>query len=667
MKNKTMRWLTVAAALLCLIVLISLRPHAEETADPPFSGQRTIVYEIDSGLLPNYLVGGRTALEGYLRVYQPEWLSVSFTAGERTTSMTLDFTFETMQDYREKLQALSLRSPVLLYTGGDNVTYCENLTASDLLNFLRSPMKRNGALGTFDFARLFRPAGGSFQLNGQTYEATSPQCINRTPVTMKASQIVIQTTARADGVYERSVLVTVREEDATATATELWKGQMSPLAEEVVSRTQGTAHQFGVSFTAAGAAELAQKTMQALNVDDTATETVAALDGETVSVALNESLDLTSLLDAENGKFSYTFTLGNGCDTLLVPEELSQNTEEQEPEEGAATNQMEVTDPAKASALAVGYHRPFRFSSVEVITDLTDPRGRLGRTIRYTVPLTVAEDYHSEVTDELSATLVPGQTLEIYDTMDSRCYEIRFGSWFPQQFTEMTQAQFPSASMELQRSWLPFLTSSCRQSLGNAGSRYAGGSEAVRWQVLLPDGTTVTEGQTEGDALTVTLTWKDSSRRAWLWGTILAGTALLILLLLTIVVLVVRHRWKKRRAARGQLPAKTKRSADKKKVKRNKRQKKTVAEQSREPAMANTSMQEPVKSVTPVADLSGKKESVVPAAVVTPAAEPDAVAAVSPVAEAKTDARQEGFCEMCGEPLKAGQKFCGRCGHRRTQ
>ena len=88
MKNKTMRWLTVAAALLCLIVLISLRPHAEETADPPFSGQRTIVYEIDSGLLPNYLVGGRTALEGYLRVYQPEWLSVSFTAGERTTSMT---------------------------------------------------------------------------------------------------------------------------------------------------------------------------------------------------------------------------------------------------------------------------------------------------------------------------------------------------------------------------------------------------------------------------------------------------------------------------------------------------------------------------------------------------------------------------------------------------
>ena len=74
MKNKGMRLL--AAVLLCGMLLLCPRVRADETADaaapdPVFAGERSVVYAIDSGLLPNYLVGGKTALDGYLRVYQP--------------------------------------------------------------------------------------------------------------------------------------------------------------------------------------------------------------------------------------------------------------------------------------------------------------------------------------------------------------------------------------------------------------------------------------------------------------------------------------------------------------------------------------------------------------------------------------------------------------------
>lgn len=618
MRTKRIWWLS-AVVLLCLSFLLFLPVHAEESSeeappDPVFAGERSVVYEIDSGLLPNYLVGGRTALDGYLRVYKPAWLSVDFTVQERTISMNLSFSFASVQEYRDELAELSLRSPVLLYEEGTPVTYCENLTADDLLNFLHTPMKKNGALGSIDFSKLFRPKGGTFVLNGETYEASSPLCINRTPAVMTASGILIRTTAKKDGLYERTVLVSVPQEDVTDTVIALWEGQMSPLAEEITSNTQGTVHQFGVSFTAAGAEQLAQKTMQALNVSDTATETLRALDDQNVQVTLQESLDLEPLMDPATGDFTYTFTLGDGCDTLLVPSDLPLIV---------VDDQVETSDAAQASNLAVSYHRPFGFSSLSVTTDLTDPMGKIGRTIRYTVPLTVAEAYHQKVTNALGNALVRGQTLEIYDTAEERCYEIHYQSWFPKQLTEMTRAQFPAVSMELTRARFPFLTSRFHQTLGAPDCAYSTGIETVTWQVLLPDGTKVTSGEAEGESAAETLAWQDISRRSWISGAVLTAAGLLVVAVILRSVIALRRRWKKFLARKA--AAKLSRTAPKAAV----------------PAE---------KVLQPV----GGSPAVKPGTEAQPAAE----------SQPCTDDSLM-YCEMCGAPLRAGQKFCGRCGHKR--
>lgn len=601
MKNKGMRLL--AAVLLCGMLLLCPRVRADETADaaapdPVFAGERSVVYAIDSGLLPNYLVGGKTALDGYLRVYQPDWLAVDFTAEERQILMHLSFSFSSMQDYRDKLAALSLRAPVLLYEEAPQLTYCENLTSTDLLNFLRSPMKKNGTLGALDFSVLFRFQSGSFVLNGQTYEATSPLCVNCSPADMTASGLQIRTTAQADGSYVRTVTVSVPSEKVTDTVSALWEGQMSPLASEVVSSTQGSVHQFGVTFTASGAEQLALKTSQALNVPDTAAETLSALDQETVGVALQESLELETLLDdPETALFSCNFSLGPGCDALMLPQDTLLTLSE---------DAAETSDAAAAADMTVGYHRPFGFSSLTVITDLTDPWGKLGRTIRYTVPLTVADAYHQKVRDALGSSLVRGQTLEIYDTADERRYEIRYQSWFPRQMTEMTQAQFPGAKMALERAWFPWLTSRLEQTWGSPAFAYAAGTE-VSWQILLPDGTEVTGGNTEGRAA-AGLAWQDLSRRAFLTGGVLLGGGLVLVVLVLVLVFRLRRRWQTRRTAKA------------------------------------------AAARRPVPDVA------------VPVRTPPAADA------APQDSYDEslGFCEMCGAPLRPGQKFCGRCGHRRV-
>ena len=77
MKTKQCRFLLSLLAVLLFCLLLPRAAFAEEAEDPPFSGSRTLTYEIDTGLLPNYLSGGRTALDTYLRAYQPDWLTVS--------------------------------------------------------------------------------------------------------------------------------------------------------------------------------------------------------------------------------------------------------------------------------------------------------------------------------------------------------------------------------------------------------------------------------------------------------------------------------------------------------------------------------------------------------------------------------------------------------------
>lgn len=621
MKTKQCRFLlSLLAVLLLFCLLLPRAAFAEEAEDPPFSGSRTLTYEIDTGLLPNYLSGGRTALDTYLRAYQPDWLTVTLESRDRMLDMTLSFSFETMQDYKDKLQELSLRIPVLLYTGGERVTYGENLTAPDLLSFLRTPMMQNNSLGEMDFAELFRYQSGSFQLNGQDYEATSPLCIDREPATMTASGVSIQTTVRQGGVYDRTVLVTVPQDALNSTTTEMWNGQMEAVSDEIISRAQGTAYQYGVTFTAENPEQLSRLTMQALNVPVTASETMEAVDNKTVNATLSESIDLSGLLQ-EDGQFGYVFSLGQGCDTLQPDQDLAGIVVE---------NSVELADPDIAGQITLSYHRPFGFSGVQVTTDLTDPLGRLRRSVLFTVPLSIAEDYHQAVSAALSDTLVRGQTLVIYDTSDERCYEIQYASWFPGQFAEMTQAQFDADTLQVDRALLPYLGSSYQETLGKPSTAFAESLGTPHWKLILPEGTTVREGQTEGDGTEVQLVWQDTSRRTWVTGIALAVLVLLVLILILVLVLVIRRKLRRR----GQ-PAKPKKAKPLRAPKAARRERVTVPQRDA-PAVSGPSRQQP-----PPQQTRGGK----PAPAVAP-----------------QQTEQPRFCRYCGGPIQAGQQFCARCG-----
>ena len=85
------------------------------------------------------------------------------------------------------------------------------------------------------------------------------------------------------------------------------------------------------------------------------------------------------------------------------------------------------------------------------------------RSVLFTVPLSIAEDYHQAVSAALSDTLVRGQTLVIYDTSDERCYEIQYASWFPGQFAEMTQAQFDADTLQVTGRCCPTLAAAIRK------------------------------------------------------------------------------------------------------------------------------------------------------------------------------------------------------------
>lgn len=468
-------------ALLLTVILVlgmlSMSAFAEET--DAFAGTRSVTLTADVSYLENYFIGGRQMLDLALRKGAPQWLNYQMDVENRDISIQISFDFSSAEDYTAKLQMLMMQVPGVLYENGDQTTLLESYSATELLRFVQHAYTNTEAQPEKELSEIFTVTENRITVNSEEY-ATQEEAMRILPdgvVIPRADELSVDTVMTEAGGYERTIRVRCylqNEEDNRLETFEQQFGSVGTVTKEEDNTVS-------VVFSANSDSELSRKTISCLRCINSIIEEEAYADEQTVLVTRTEIFDLQDVL-AEGANFAYSCTFAPECRELATENEqinLEENT-------ASATNQQSLT---------LTYLRGFRFAKLENVTDVTDPLGRITKTLRFYVPVKIASAYHEMIKTKFQDRLRDGMTLNIYDQGGMRCYDISFGAWYPDQIEDGIKAILgrEGNKFSLKRGFFPYARNVLREelSLGQVLEDMAQPG-MIDSTYLLPDGSIVT-------------------------------------------------------------------------------------------------------------------------------------------------------------------------------
>lgn len=420
--------------VLVLILLTSLVLPADAVSKEEFNGTRSMQVTADWSDLENYINGGRTAFDQILRGNMPEWFMYKIHTQGRDVTCTFSFSFTSFEDYQKKLTQLIMRTPAILYSREDSLLLLESCKSFELLNFLEAALNHHACLSEKTLQEIFRLTQSSIEINGKSYDASDSVCIRpENQEEFLIDELSVKTETRRNYGFSRTITAQVKS-GGDADALE---AQFSQAGNAKIQKAEKT-YQVSVSFDAASQAELVSKTMAALNSPTFISEQQKASDNNTVTVERTEFFDLDHLL-REGGSFTYTYVYPSYCDNLIS-------------ENGSAQISASTVTSRGESFVVYTYQRKLQFRSMDICTDLSSPSGKITRSITCTLPLDIAEEYHSAVTDRFKLNLVNGSVMDIYDEDDKRIYKISFSSFLHKEIEEFTAAILNDSSYKFKSS-----------------------------------------------------------------------------------------------------------------------------------------------------------------------------------------------------------------------
>ena len=198
-------WIISVCILLLCCCTLSVSASSAETAS--FEGEREVVYVMDSSMLSNYLEGGRAALDLYIRANKPEWLVVQYESEQRTLYLKMSFSFESEEDYAEKLSQLTQFVPAAFYSPGPPESFTENVSAEQLLNFCRESIENGMLENIYTLDEIINFHSGTMRINENTYTVGRRININVEPLDVAAEYISISTVIGDTHRYDRVIQI----------------------------------------------------------------------------------------------------------------------------------------------------------------------------------------------------------------------------------------------------------------------------------------------------------------------------------------------------------------------------------------------------------------------------------------------------------------------------
>lgn len=516
-----------ACVFLAIILAASIVLPANAAARDEFSGTRSFQITADWSDLENYINGGRTAFDQILRGNMPEWFVYDIRTQGRDVTCAFSFSFSSFEDYQSKLATLIMRSPAILYSQEKDLLLMESCTPYDLLNFLENALNQHNCLSEKTLQEIFPLIGSGIEINGQTYDASAGVYIR--PEEAEAvllENLSVDTSTKKNYAYSRVITAQV---GSGSDADDLER-QFSAAGEPEVHKIEG-GYEVSVSFEAVSQEELVYKTMQCLNAPTFISESQTPVDGKTVQVERTEFFDVDHMLK-EEGTFSYTYNYPSYYDQLI-------------PEKESVQINDSYVQATGESFVIFTYQRKLQFSSVEILTDLSAPSGKITRVITCTLPLEIAEEYHKKVTDRLRLNLVNGSVLDIYDEGDRRYYQISFSSFLNKEIETFTAAILddPKYKFDASLTWFPFAENQINDSF-QTDDMISGivPADEITATYILPELARVKEpAEAEDSAVTFRIRSKDKVslvyRQVHIIGLaiLIAGTVLVLIMILTVV------------------------------------------------------------------------------------------------------------------------------------
>lgn len=440
---------------LCMALSLSVTVFAasdkSENADG-FSGIRHIVFIADSSDLTNFVNGGRPTLDIALRSNIPDWLDYEIKSEDRDVKLTFNFKFASLADYRQKTKELLTYSPAIVYSAdGGEITYLEGFSALHLLNSVQAVL--SGADCTTDrtLSDIFKTTENEITVNSKRYSSAT-EMLSVLPEDSGAAMfsfLDIRTTANNDGTYRRTI--TVRADNETNTEETVKKllkrfesiGDVSDDSSEYQVNIM-------VDFTAINQSDMLNKTMYCLSTATFISEQQSVA-GEKISVTRTEYIDSQSIL-TENGSFYYAYDYPDHYKNITSAAEKVSVTE------------TEITANS-GPYITCNYESGFKFSFIDVNTDISGFFGKIRRKITFSAPTDVSSAYHEEIKEALGDRLIRGTTLNIYDEGGYRKYELSFASFFEKDIEKFTSKILgDSCDFSLKDSWLPYGKSKIEES-----------------------------------------------------------------------------------------------------------------------------------------------------------------------------------------------------------
>lgn len=445
----------ITKIIISLIVMINflgltgIRVLAEE--EKGFAGTRTVCFRADKSDVDNFVDGGKEAFDLMIRANTPQWLECKMSSDSGNQELCLRFEFESYEDYITKITELLTHSPAVVYSDSEQLYLIESHSAMELLNYFQGLLAARGCIDEKTLDSIFELEKNEITINEVDYQSQERISIRpKKTFAIRFDSLDIQTTSNMDGSFERKIAVRIKGSDSEVNDT--LKARFGEVGTAEVTGNSDDKLNLTVRFVANNQSELIKKTMECLGTATSISERQEFVDESTVQVERFEFIDLEGLL-AENGVFSYSHTFPSYVRNVVA------NSDE-------IYVSKSVVSAWDVSEIICQYQRDFKFSSVEIHTDLSSLFGKLKRTITLTAPTEIAVNYHEEIKKEFQKRLIDGSVFNIYDEGGKRYYEISISSFSEKELLEFSRAILNTKwNFSYSSSWVPFGESRVREQI----------------------------------------------------------------------------------------------------------------------------------------------------------------------------------------------------------
>ncbi len=436
------------AILLSVILIISalILPvvAAEKKNDEGFAGSRKVVYTVDKSDLENYLNGGRAFFDLVLRNYAPEWLTYSLKTEGRDLIITLEFTFSTLEEYRNRVSELISENPLISYSKEKSKLFLlEGHTAADMMNFVYKAVAGSMIYETVTVDDIFPVTENVITINGKNYSGGEKlEILPKKESVILLNQLHIKTEHSEDG-YKREIRAIPQNGEE---------------AEDLLSRfkkvgdTEENEGFVTVSFSAYSMVELNNLTTRCLYTACNVIEQEKPAKGIRVKVKQTEVFGLDTLMP-EYKNFSYSFTYPSYYSKVKGVDET-------------VTVENGTISAENVTSVQYIYEREVAFNKLDIKTDFSNLFGKTKQVITFSAPRGQIASMHEEIKEHFEDYLSRGVALNIYDEGANRYYAFTYSSWFINDVIEFTQDILGNSyEMELSDSWIPYGPSKLYQSI----------------------------------------------------------------------------------------------------------------------------------------------------------------------------------------------------------